>query len=239
MAKTAYICRVRTDIPAGVLQITDLQPNTSQRSLIYQPNPQSGYLPLAIQTASTVAGSTAGAVTTADLTGISAYILDVTNDETTGLQLAEGDVDTITTAILAAVASGDDLTDAALITIFGAPAGVNANTLPFASADGTAGTASLGSRENFMKLLSGAKYLLPSGSIYDVTAPKAAIQGTLSYGTAGTHYRQLYLTGSLQISCGVGVLSSLASSSFSYIVNGSAVTGRAVSVYDIDGNNLA
>ncbi len=233
MANTAYICRVRTDLPDGLTQITDLHPNTSQRSLIYQPNPQSGYTPSALQASSTIAGNTAANVTTANLSGLSAYIADVTNDEVSGFQLGEADVDTITAAILGAIASGDDLTDAALITIFGATVG--ANTLPFASADGTAGTNSLGSREDFMKILSGGKYLLPTGSIYNTAAPKAVIEGTLSNATPGTNFRQLYVTGSLQLSCGVGVCSSLASSSFKY----KGVSGRAIAVYDGNGNNLA
>ena len=231
LTSNAYICRVRTDIPAGVLQITDLQPNTSQRSLIYQPNPQSGYLPLAVQASSTTVGSTAANLTTADLTGLSAYIGDATNDFASGDQVSEAIVDAVVADIVAARASGDALTDAAIQGFFAA-AGADASTLPW---NGT----SLGSREDFMKLLSGAKYTLPSGSIWNTGAPKVSLQGTLSYGTAGTNYRQLYLTGSLQISCGAGVIASLASSSFSYIVDGSAVTGRAVSVYDYNGNNLA
>jgi|14BtaG_2_1085337.scaffolds.fasta_scaffold41336_1 hypothetical protein len=233
MANTAYICRTRTDIPAGTLQITDLHPNTSQRSLIYQPNPQSGYAPTALQASSTIAGNTAANLTTANLSGLSAYIADVTNDEVSGFQLSEANVDTITTAILAKVSAGEDLTDAALITLFDVTVGLN--TLPFESADGTAGTASLGSREDFMKILSGGKYLLPTGSIYNAGAAKAAIQGTLSNATPGTNFRQLYVTGSLQISCGVGVCSSLASSSFKY----KGVYGRAIAVYDGVGNNLA
>lgn len=232
MANTAYICRVRTDIPAGVCQLTDLWPNTSQANSIYTPNPQSGYLPLAVQASSTVTGNTAANLTTADLTGLSAYIGDVTNDEVSGFQLSEAIVDAVTTAIVSARLSGDDLTDTAIIAIFVAN-GAGANTLPWDN--GTAGTASLGSRENFMKLLSGAKYTLPSGSIWNAGVAKAVIQGSLTYGTAGTNYRQLYVTGALQISCGQGVCSSLASSSFSY----KGVAGRVISVYDYAGNNLA
>lgn len=38
------ICMKRDDIPAGLLQVLDLKPNTSQRSLVYQPVGQSKYI---------------------------------------------------------------------------------------------------------------------------------------------------------------------------------------------------
>ena len=39
-----YICMKRTDIPDGVLQITDLQPNVSQRNAAIDPPGQTKYI---------------------------------------------------------------------------------------------------------------------------------------------------------------------------------------------------
>ena len=39
-----YICMKRTDIPNGVLQITDLQPNVSQRNGSIDPPGQTKYI---------------------------------------------------------------------------------------------------------------------------------------------------------------------------------------------------
>jgi len=45
MANEAYICRIDQNLAAGAVQITDLRPNTSRRSLTYEKVPQSGYMP--------------------------------------------------------------------------------------------------------------------------------------------------------------------------------------------------
>ena len=224
MAKTAYICRVRTDIPAGVLQITDLHPNTSQRSLIYQPNPQSGYIPLAAEN-DELAALGASQETVAEYKGLAAYLIDNVIDSG-GVTITVTVANDTADSLLALKNAGSAITltviNAQLVTD-GATAGTELNT-----------GNSTGSVIEVLKILAGGKYTLPEGSIVGNLANPLQ-GGSFDDDT----FRQLYATGSLQLSCGAGVLSSLTSSSFSYIVNGSAVTGRAVTVYDHEGNVLA
>ena len=89
---------------------------------------------------------------------------------------------------------------------------------------------STGSVANVLKVIGGGKFSLPSGSIVGNLAAGAAL-GEFD----DSSYRDFYVTGSLQLSCGEGVLSKLASATFSY--KGSA--GRSVTVYDSEGNVLA
>ena len=108
--------------------------------------------------------------------------------------------------------------NAALIT-----AGAGAGTT--ISADG-----STGSVKDVLKICAGGRYTLPKGSTVGALGGGAQL-GMFDDGT----FRQLYVTGSLQISCGVGVCSTLASATFYY----KGVTGRAITVYDTSGNVLA
>lgn len=223
MANTAYICRVRTDIPAGVLQITDLHPNTSQRSLIYQPNPQSGYIPLIAEN-DTLAALVANA-TVAEYKGLAAYLID---------NVIDSGGATITVAV-----ANDTAVDLLALKTAGSPVTLTVINAQLVANGATAGTTlttggSTGTVKDVLKILAGGKYTLPSGSVVGGLAAGAQL-GSFDDDT----FRQLYVTGSLQISCGQGVCASLASANFSYIVNGAAVTGRAITVYDQEGNVLA
>lgn len=224
MANTAYICRVRTDIPAGVCQITDLHPNTSQANSIYTPNPQSGYVPARVQN-DTLAALVANA-TTATYQGLAAYLIDRCIETTTvgGLTITVTMANASAAALIAISDAGGALTETAINNAITGAAGktvdINAN-------------GSEGSVTDILKILAGGVYTLPSGSVVGGrnTAATALSAGSFDDATI----RQLYVTGALQISCGVGVCSTLASATFSY----KGVAGRAISVYDSAGNNLA
>lgn len=224
MANTAYICRVRTDIPAGVCQVTDLHPNTSQANSIYFPNTQSGYVPARVQN-DTLAALVANA-TTATYQGLAAYLIDRCIETTTGggLTITVTMANAAATALIAISDAGGALTETAINTAISTAAGK--------TVDINAG-GSEGSVTDILKILAGGVYTLPSGSVVGGrnTAATALSAGSFDDSTI----RQLYVTGALQISCGQGVCATLASSTFSY----KGVAGRAISVYDYAGNNLA
>lgn len=70
-----HIIVKRTDIPEGVLQVLDLKPNTSQRSLIYDPPPQSKYLSGVPRNAVTL-NTNAGVVTVSpEVRGVEAWMI--------------------------------------------------------------------------------------------------------------------------------------------------------------------
>lgn len=224
MANTAYICRVRTDIPAGVCQVTDLHPNTSQASAIYSPNTQSGYI------SSRVVSDTVGALnanaTTATYSGLAAYLIDRCIETTTvgGATITPTMANASAAAIIAISDAGGALTEAAINTAI--------STASAVTVDINAG-GSEASVKDILKILSGGSYTLPAGSVVGgrTTADTALSAGSFDDST----YRQLYATGALQISCGEGVLSGLAAATFSY----AGTAGRAVTVYDFEGNVLA
>jgi len=219
MANNAYICRVRSDIPAGTMQVTDLHPNTSQASGVYAPVTQSGYVP-AIAENDTVAALVANK-TVASHKGLAAYLIaNVIDAGGATITVAVANNTAVDLIALKDAGSAITLTVVnAQLVANGAGAGTELNT-----------GGSTGSLASVLKILGGGKFTLPSGS---TVGGLAAGSGLGSFNDDG--YRQIYSTGSLQLSCGEGVLSKLASATFSY--NGSA--GRAVVVYDASGNVLA
>ena len=220
MANNAYICRVRSDIPAGTMQVTDLHPNTSQASAVYSPVTQSGYVP-AIAENDTVAALAANA-TVAEYKGLAAYLIANVIDAVSGVTITVTVANDTASALIASLSSGSAVTLAAVnaaLVANGAGAATELNA-----------SGSTGELAAVLKILGGGKFTLPSGSVV----------GGLGTGSAlgefnDDSYRQFYVTGSLQLSSGEGVLSKLASASFSY----KGTAGRAVVVFDASGNVLA
>lgn len=68
-----YICLARTDIPDGTIQILDLSPNSSQRSLIYEPPGQTRYVNRAVND---IPQPKPDGTVLEDTVGLSAYLAD-------------------------------------------------------------------------------------------------------------------------------------------------------------------
>ena len=215
-SQTAFIARVRTDIDAGTLQWTDLKPNTSLNIPSLEPIGQTGYL--GDRVANDTLAALAANATVAEYEGLAAYLIDNVID-------SGGATLTVTRCNAVAVA---------LIALLDAGSTISANdfTAAVVAAGGGAGTTintggSTGTLVELLKILAGATYTLPSGSV--VGALAAALDaGMLDTTTMG---RQIYVTGALQISCGEGQLSVYASNTFTY----GGVAGRALVVYDSAG----
>jgi len=233
MAKRAFICRVRTDIPAGALQFTDLEPNTSLKNNALFAYGQTGYLgPVVQDDDPTAAGVVVANATTVTLNGLSAYILDVVAEGITAQGLTAAQAKGAAAQIISRKNAGTDLLLANVnAAIQAAGSGINAATTL------TTGL-SLGSLTSVLRILAGEVYTTPVGmQVNGGAAYKAAISGafdaTASF-SAGAGL-ELFSTGSLQVSCGAGQLSGFASATFEYL----GATGRALSVYDWDGTCLA
>lgn len=239
MANNAYICRIRTDLGSGAFQILDLLPNASQRSLIYEPNPQTGYLP-PIAENDAVTGATAANVTTSILRGLAAYLVDnvaqqLAADPADGNGLSEAIADASAAAILALRNAGSPITLAAVANA------LSNNGVADALADTTLTTGnSVGSLEELLKIVAGGKYIVPAGTtVNSGAAYKGSADGYFADSLAKTNeqyaiYQEFFATGALQISCGEGTLAAFASSTFSY----KETTGAALVVYDENGNVL-
>jgi hypothetical protein len=214
---TAYVCRLRTDVPASAIQWLDLKPNTSQRNLVYEKTPQTGYL-LGRPENDTLAALVANA-TVADYSGLAAYLIDNVIDNGTGVTIAVAVANAAALAFIAQVDAGSDLdANAALVTTGGAGAGTTLDT-----------NGSTGSLRDVLKILSGGAYDLPAGSVVGALAAGAQLG---SFDDDG--YRQLYVSGYLNASCAEGDLAGFADAGFEY--DGTA--GAALIVYAADGTLL-
>lgn len=237
-----YVCRIRTDIPAGTLQLTDLRPNSSQYSIYQAPARgymdstsssaygQSGYCPLRVED-DTVAALVANA-TVASYNGLTAYLLDNVIDDAagTGVTITVTQATNAAARFIAQADAGLDLdANNALVTVGGATAGTTLNT-----------GGSTGSIADVLQILAGARYNLPSGSTVGGLAAGAQL-GSFDYMVDDRAYRQLYDSAAFQSSVNQGALSVFKSASFAYEELGSgagSVTGAAVSVYDASGTAL-
>lgn len=229
-ADRAYVARLREDVPAAAIQWLDLKPNTSQRSLVYEKTPQTGYLLGRVQN-DTVATTTSGGddVTTAEFQGLAAYLLD--HVEQGGLAagtsaLTDANANAAAAAIIAILDAGGALT---LTAVNAAIAGVVADT----ELTNAGGSASTGSLIELLRIVSGGQYTLPAGSVTE--SPTGTFDPTVAGSfTNDDEYRQLYLSGALQMSCAEGDLAGFADATFEY--NGTA--GAALVVYRDDGTLL-
>jgi hypothetical protein len=150
-----YICLARNDIPDGTIQILDLSPNTSQRSLIYEPPGQTKYVNRALDEAPTNVPATGAVV--ADFNGLQAYIADRFDPvNLVGAEWSLADLALASAALLAEVDAGNALTtaavDAALLAALGAVVGF-----------GVGGTTAV--LTELLSVLAGRGYVLPAASI--------------------------------------------------------------------------
>jgi len=228
MASQAHICRIRTDLGSGAFQVTDLAPNSSQRS-IYEPQGQSGYLNPRYQN-DTVAGNVTATLTTAALNGLAAYIVDNVEDEATGNGATAAMADSAAAAIETAMDAGTAMGLTAVNVILAANIGAGSEL-----ESGT--TTSTGSLKALLSILSGRVYTLPVGSTVDAgSAFKASAEGSFDDdASADRGWKTIYSTGALQISCGGGVLATYASTTYSY----GSTTGAACVVYSDSGAVLS
>lgn len=214
-AQTAFIARVRTDIDAGTLQWTDLKPNSSQYIPSLESGPQTGYLGTRVAN-DTVLALAGGTTTTAEFVGLAAYIIDNCIDLVSGVTITVARANAVAIALIARLDAGSTISATDFTAAVVAAGGGAGTTI---SAGGSTGTL-----VELLKVISGATYTLPTGSLVGGLAAAANL-GTLDTTTMG---RQIYVTGALQISCGEGQLAAYADNTFSY----GGTTGRALVVYD-------
>jgi hypothetical protein len=211
----------RADIPNGVLQVTDLKPNTSQRSFIYDPGKgQSGYvrqIPISSTILST-GGAASALITNAQ--GLSAYLVDVVEDSG-GAALTDAVANAAAAAIEARARAGLALAlanvDAAIVA-----AGATAGT-------GLEAGASTGLLSELLNALQGALYEVPAGAV--LNAAGVFIPTRRGSFAPDVNVRVYYVTGEFNISNGEGVLWGLQRTDFSY----QGTLGAAITVYADDG----
>ena len=244
-----YVCRIRTDIPAATLQLTDLRPNSSQYSIYQAPARgfyattiggtadasaygQSGYLSLRYENDTLAALS--GADTVASYNGLAAYIIDNVIDQNTAVTILFNQANAAAIAIGGILDNGTDLTSTEIDAELATAVGGGAGTCTINSGGST------GSVADVLKILSGARYNLPSGSTVGALAAAASV-GSFDYMVDDRAYRQLYDSAAFQSSLNQGCISVFNNALFAYEELGSgagSVAGAAITVYDSAGTAL-
>lgn len=210
-----YICMIRDDIDDGILQVLDLQPNSSQRSLIYEPLGQTKYVNRCQNDTVAVAAN----LTQGEYKGVAAWLIDTIEDSGNGGALTAAEANTIAAALIARLDTGADMNTAS----------VNAVIQATVAASGIGVGASVGTLAELLKILAGGEYVLPIGTAANAGAGqyKAAAAGSFTSGQY-LHTRQ---SGALEISLGDGHLAEFTAATFSY----GGTVGAALVVLDDDG----
>lgn len=222
-----YICKIREDIPEGVLQVLDLDPNTSLKNLVYDPTGQTVYVSFRVQN-DTVATTGAGPIlTSAAYNGLAAYLIDrIENTGTGGTPaLTATQANNIATAIIAALDAGGALTETIVDGLINAEAGVTGSGIQVGSS-----TAALA---DILLILAGEVYTLPAGSQVEDggNAFDPSISGAFA---AAPRVKPVETSGYFNISLVSGYLAALKSATYEYL----GTAGAAIVVYDAEGNVL-
>jgi hypothetical protein len=210
-----YLCKIRTDIPDAILQVLDLQPNESQRNLIYEPRGQNKYLDRVTNDTVAVVAN----VTVARFEGVAAWLIDTIEDTGDGGALTPAEANTIALALIANMDAGAASTVAA----------VNAIIQATVAASGIGLGVSVGTLAELLKILAGGEYVVPAGTAANPAA--AQYKGVAAGAFTSGQFLQTRQSGALEISLGDGHLAQLTAATYSY----AGVTGAAVVVYDDDG----
>lgn len=219
-----FICLRRTDIPNGTLQITDLWPNASQRNQSIDPQPQGPRYQNAPVTNTVVLSSTGATqryLATAQ-SGLAAYI--IANVATgAGAAMTPAQATTAANSLISRMRSGLVM---ALSDI---------NTLLAAAAAGSALTAggSTGAVMDILRILSGATYTVPAGTVVQVPVSTFNPQSSPATWNANnfdfdTYKDVLVSDSSFYVSLAEGQIDGFSSSTFSY----RGTTGAALVIYD-------
>ena len=220
-----FVVMQRTDIPSGVLQMTELKPNDSQRNYIYEPPGQTQYVKN-IPTQSVVATTGAGPITTnASYQGLAAYLIDTIEQDTSVDSITAAMANDTATDIVAALAAGtllDEPTVNALLVANGASAGT-----------GLTLNGSIASLTDLLGIAAGRVYVVPAGS--EIAGGGAAFPGTAQGSfTNDDEIKQLYETSAFRISNGDGQIAGFKRTDFDYL----GTQAAAVTVYAADGTLL-
>lgn len=223
-----FICLRRTDIPNSTLQVTDFWPNKSQANAAIDPYPQGPRYVSQPATPSLVTLSSTGGTQrffgTAQ-SGLSAYLLANVQVGAAGPALTPAQGLTAANALVAAMRAGSTLNLAAINAILNAAAAGATLT----------GNNSTGTITDVLRILSGATYTVPAGTVIQTVAPATDFvpQPSAPAWNAANFDFNTYVDvnvadSSFYISLSQGKLNGFTSSAFSY----KGTLGAALVVYD-------
>lgn len=217
-----HIILKRSDIPAGTLQVLDLDPNESQRNLIYDPPGQTKYVD-PVQRATPQVDTIAGDIIIRnEISGLEAWFITNVADGG-GASLTPAEAVTNADDVLGLLAFGDLTSAAGVLTV----AAINGAL--------TTGAIVGGQLQALLDVLAGQEYTVPAG-VQIETGGALAVDPAI--GADGGPFfgpiRRVFDTSSLTLSVNTGVLSGYLDNGFLYQGVG-GTNGEAVAVYNDDG----
>lgn len=226
-----FICKRRSDIPNGTLQITDFWPNKSQANAAIDPQPQGPRYVNGPQTETPYLLSTGGnqRYFARAQSGLAPYLVANVQVGAAGPALTPTQANAAATAIIAAMAGGATLNLAAINAILDGVAGGATLT----------GNNSTGAVMDVLRILAGATYTVPAGTVVRLvggafnpqTNPAAWNASNFDF---DTFKDVLTSDSSFYISLAEGQINGFTSPHFSYL----GTTGAALVVYDNTGDVL-
>lgn len=235
-----YICLIRTDmddaISQGTFYVGDLLPEAGKpmpklgadANKVDRSTAQGPYIPVAANAGDTVATEDPGdgsVVTSADYSGLSAFLLDNCVDGGDGGAISAADANTLAGLIVTSFRSGGAMTSTALGVLI-------------AAGDDAAITVAASGGDDFvdgvLKVLAGYTYKVDAGSeIAAADASSSAAAGSFDSDSSRVA-SQVTSSLSLTKSLASGQLAGFCDASFSY----GGTSGAALVVYDDDGSVL-
>jgi hypothetical protein len=218
-----HIILKRDDIPAATLQVLDLEPNESQRNLIYDPPGQSKYVDPVVRALPAVISPGAGIINIlVEVSGLEAWLITNVADGG-GASLTPAEAQTNADDILGLLAFGDLSSAAGILTV----AAINGAL--------SVGSITAGQLQALLDVLSGQTYTVPAGTQIEAGAtldvdPAIGADGGPAFGDI----RRVFSTSSLALSVATGHLSGFVDNGFEYQGVG-GTNGEAVAVYNDDG----
>ena len=228
-----FICKRRADIQNGILQITDLWPNKSQANAVIEPRPQGPRYINAPITNTVVLGTTGGNQRqfAAAYVGLSAYLVaNVQSAGAGGNALTPVEADAASAAIIAAMVAGTAQTLAAINVLLAAAGGAGTELTSLG------GSISTGVVTDVLRILAGATYTVPSGTVVNtggnVFNPQA---GVAAWNAANFNFNTftdvLAMDSSFYVSLAQGQINGFSAATFTY----RGVAGGALVVYSDTG----
>lgn len=228
-----YICLKRSDVPSGSLQVQDLWPSKIGYRPGLDPTPQGPrHISQPFTETCVLLASSSTRTFARAYSGLAAYILaNVQKAGDGGAALTPAEANTIAAAIIAAMRAGSDLTLSAINTLLVATGGAGTE---LTSAGGSIST---GTVRDILRILSGATYTVPGGTVVQTSGgvfnPQSSASSWNSSNFDFDRYQDILSTdNSLYLSAARGQLATFSSSSYRY----KGITGAAVVVYSDTGS---
>lgn len=231
-----FICLRRTDIPSGTLQVTDLWPNKSKSQKASFPVAQGPrYIAQPTYLSTVVLASTGGTQRSFKfaVAGLAAYIMaNVQEGGAGGHFTSNAHANTEATALVTAMRAGSALTLTAINAILATTGGAGTELTTLG------GSISTGTVMDVLRIISGASYTVPAGTIINTAGNVFNPQSSPATWNANnfnfnTYSDILATDNSFYISLAEGQLSKMTAG-----ITFHGITSAGVTVYDNTGNIL-